>query len=141
MACWTGVPTGPQATAIRRQRAQRQAQMDKMVVSDHLTPAELAHWDGTTRSVRVADAVQAIAALKQEPGREIFVFAGRTLWNHLLAHDLLDELHLTISPVIAGEDTPLFVGRPPVAPRLLETRAWQGSGNILACYRLGHLPG
>jgi dihydrofolate reductase len=75
------------------------------------------------------------AAPARSGGRPIVTQLSRQLWNGLLVHDLVDELHLTIFPVIAGGGISLFTGHPPVSLKLLSTRTWADSGNIPTIYQ------
>lgn len=130
---WPAVAEDPDATPIQREISRLNNAIDKVVVSDGLTSEETEPWRNT-RIISRADAHEQIADLKRQTGKDILVFGSHTMWNDLLAHDLVDELHLMISPVVLGAGTPLFDGRPLVSLRLIDTRTWEGSGIVLVRY-------
>jgi dihydrofolate reductase len=107
-----------------------------VVVSDSLTPDGTEPWRHNTRIVRRADAHRQVAELKRQDGGEILMFGSRTLWNDLLAHGLVDELHLLIGAVVLGDGTPAFEGQPPVFLRRVEVRGLDGSDNLLVRYEV-----
>jgi dihydrofolate reductase len=125
----------PRWTPTHREISRLDNAIDKVVVSDSLTPEQTSPWRNT-RIVRRADAHEQIAKLKRQPGKDILVFGSHILWNDLLAHGLVDELHLMIGPVVVGAGTPIFVGQPPVSLRLIDARTWDGSGIVLVRYEV-----
>ena len=129
---WPAIANNPDAPPVEREISRLNAAIDKVVVSDTLTDADLDPWTNTT-IVRRADAHDAVAGLKDGPGREILMFGSHVLWNDLLRAGLVDELHLMIGSAFLGEGVPVFDG-PRTGLRLLDARVLGGSQLILARY-------
>lgn len=132
---WPSVADDPRATPTTREISLLNNGIAKIVISDSLSPDQTEPWRHNTRIIRRADAHAQIAELKRQSGKDILVFGSRTLWTDLLAHDLVDELHLMIGPVVLGAGTPIFDGQPAVSLRLIDTRTWDGSGTVLVRYK------
>lgn len=108
----------------------------KAVVSDTYTVPFDNPWHQTTTVVGRADVANWLSSERERGAGDILVFGSRTTWNGLLAQDLVDELHLMISPVALGNGTPIFES--PVDLALLEVRRFDGSNNVLLRYTAPH---
>jgi dihydrofolate reductase len=82
------------------------------------------------------DAHQAVAELKDRPGKEILMFGSWTLWNDLLVAGLVDELHLMVGATVLGGGTPAFDAAPVPPLRLASARRRDGSDNLLLRYEV-----
>lgn len=131
---WPPVAADPGAPELEREISRLNGAIDKVVVSDSLAPDETGSWATTTRIVRRADAHQAVAGLREEGRGQILVFGSHILWNDLLAHGLVDELHLMVGPGVVGDGVPAFERRPPTTLELLDNRTLDSSGLVLLRY-------
>jgi dihydrofolate reductase len=129
---WPSIVDNPDAPPVEREISRLNNAIDKVVVSDSLTGADLAPWTNT-RIVRRADAHDAIAELKAGDGREILMFGSHVLWNDLLTAGLVDELHLMIGSAFLGDGVPVFSGTR-TGLRLQDVRRLDDSQLILARY-------
>jgi dihydrofolate reductase len=132
---WPGMVDNPDVTPGSKVVAQRYADgIPITVVSDTLTEADTDPWREQTTIVRLADAHEAVDRLRQQDDGDALVFGSRTLWSDLLAHGLVDELHLMVGPAVVAGDAHAFAGVPAQGLRLLGVRRWDDSDNVLLSY-------
>lgn len=82
---------------------------------------ETADWQNTT--VVNGNAAEAVVRLKEEPGKDLFVFGSADLSAELIRHGLFDEYRIGLVPVTLGAGNPLFKrGSEPLTLELLEQR-------------------
>jgi dihydrofolate reductase len=93
--------TGKLATPAEIEWARFSAKTTHYVLSKTLASAL---WPKT----RIFREVEEIAALKQQPGKDIYLMGGGQITSSLIDAGLVDELRLIVHPLIAGNGRSLF---------------------------------
>src|SRR5687768_94147 len=84
-----------------------------------------------------ADAVATVTELRRQPGKDIALFGGGELFRSLLAAGLVDEIAVSVIPVLLGGGVPLV---PPPTDRarlaLTSHRVYAKTGTVSLEYRI-----
>ena len=84
------------------------------------------------------DAAEAVARLKEEPGKDLVVLGSGELVQSLMRHNLVDAYVLLIHPLVLGSGRRLFPdGGAVAALRLVNTRTTT-TGVVIATYAATH---
>jgi dihydrofolate reductase len=79
--------------------------------------------------------LEEIKRLKNQEGKDLFVFGSAGLCDTLIKSNLTDEFRLMIHPLILGKGNPFFHTK--MELQLLRTKVF-GNGNVLLYYRPYH---
>ena len=109
--------------------ADRLNSLPKYVVSSTLDQAK---WANST--VLKGDVVTEVSKLRQELDGDIVVYGSTRLVHTLMEHDLVDELRLTVYPVVLGSGERLFGETSDKIPMRLISTQTVGDGLALLSY-------
>jgi dihydrofolate reductase len=112
--------------------ADRLRSLPKYVVSS--TPLIGPDWKNST--VLEGEVVNEVSKLKQELDGQIVVYGSRQLVRTLIDHDLVDELRLTVYPVVLGAGDRLFDEISDKTPLRLVNATTIGDGLAFVTYEV-----
>jgi dihydrofolate reductase len=89
-------------------------------------------WSNST--LLEGDAAEAVAGLKQEPGKDLVILGSGELTRSLMRRNLVDEFVLPIHPLVLGSGRRLFSDEGALALRLVDT-VTTTTGVVIATYQ------
>jgi dihydrofolate reductase len=81
------------------------------------------------------DTVEAVRALKGQPGKDVLVIGSGDLAQTLIDNDLVDEYRLMIYPIVVGGGKRLFRNGNPLAKLMLADSKTSTKGLVILTYR------
>jgi dihydrofolate reductase len=78
---------------------------------------------------------QTVTELRNQPGKDIWLFGGGELFRTLLAANLVDEIELVIIPILLGSGIPLLPAAPRVQLTLKQHKVYN-NGTISLTYSI-----
>ncbi len=129
MAVWETEPSLAEESPVMADFAAVWQDADKIVYSTTLT-------EPITKRTRITRAFDAdeVRALKKASSADLLV-SGPELAAHALRSDLVDEIHMVITPVVVGAGKPAFPTDLRLDLELFEQRRF-GNGSIHVAYRV-----
>jgi dihydrofolate reductase len=84
-----------------------------------------------------SDAENKVRKIREEPGKDIWLFGGAGLTASLLKWRLIDEIILAVHPILLGSGKPLFSNISERIPLTLTASKPYSSGLVMLNYALG----
>jgi dihydrofolate reductase len=110
--------------------AWRMNSLPKYVFSKSMENAE---WNNT--KLIKGEATTELSKLKQQSGKDLFIFGSGNLADTFTKNGLIDEYRLLVNPIILGAGVPLFKDSSKITTlELINVRIFQ-NGNVLLIYQ------
>ncbi len=116
--------------ALRTQGAENPFAAKRQIVFSRTLPART---EGPV-TVTADDPARTVAALKREPGGDIWLFGGGSLFRALLDAGQVDAVELAVMPILLGEGVPVLPAGGPRHPLRLRSAKPLESGILMLTY-------
>jgi len=124
---WASVAENPDAPEFTA--GKKYTDTHKVVFSKTLDKSE---WDNTV--LAKGDLIDEVNKLKNQDGGDLIVYGGSEFVSSLIKHELIDEFHLFINPVVIGKGMTIFKGLDNKQGFVLETSIAFPCGIVLVRY-------
>lgn len=105
---WLTVPGNPESTPAELEHTRWLESSTKIVTSRTLDRVD---WNDAQNTVLIKDNIaDEINAIKQQPGKDIWLLGSIALTQSLMQLDLIDEHRINVNPTVLGHGKPLFAG-------------------------------